>query len=111
MRMPWVVWWKSRTGCDDWLMVLTSQSTLKRWVHLRTFNSLSIVLWIATCWWYIGRSGKIVSECWCCGQTVVGGIPTMQVGGWPVCELVLVVSGHLVLDVVLLDVVEMLSAG
>jgi hypothetical protein len=34
----------------------------------------------------------------------------MQVGEWLVCELVLVVSGHLVLDVVLLDVVEMLSA-
>ena len=40
----------------------------------------------------------------------MGGIPTMQVGGWPVCELVLVVSGHLVLNVVLLDVVGMLSA-
>jgi hypothetical protein len=34
----------------------------------------------------------------------------MQVGEWLVCELVLVVDGHLVLDVVLLDVVGMLNA-
>ena len=40
----------------------------------------------------------------------MGGVPTMQVGEWLVCELVLVVDGHLVLDVVLLDVVGMLNA-
>ena len=80
------------------------------WVGLRNWNSPSIVPRIATCWWSIGRSGRSVNEGWCCEKAVVGGIPTMQVGGWPVCELVLVVSGHLVLDVVLLDVVGMLSA-
>ena len=37
--------------------------------------------------------------------------PTMQVEEWLACELVPVVGGHLVLDVVLLDVVEMLNAG
>ena len=41
----------------------------------------------------------------------MGGIPTMQVEEWLACGLVPVVGGHLVLDVVLLDVVEMLSAG
>jgi hypothetical protein len=35
----------------------------------------------------------------------------MQVEEWLASELVPVVGGHLVLDVVLLDVVEMLSAG
>ena len=80
-------------------------------MYVRTCNSLSIVLWIATCWWSIGRSGRIVSECWYCGKTVVGGIPTMQAEEWLACGLVPVVGGHLVHDVVLLDVVEMLSAG
>ena len=73
--------------------------------------SLSIVPRIAICWWSIGRSGRIVSVCCCCGKTVVGGIPTMQVEEWLASELVPVVGGHLVLGVVLLDVVEMLSAG
>ena len=41
----------------------------------------------------------------------MGGVPTMQVEEWLACELVPVVGGHLVLDVVLLDVVEMLNAG
>ena len=105
-----MVWWKSHIGCDDWLVVLGSQSNLKRWMYLGTLDSLSIVLWIATCWWHIGRSCRNVSECWWCSRTVVGGVPTMQVGEWLVCELVLVVDGHLVLDVVLLDVVGMLNA-
>lgn len=78
-------------------------------MSLRTWNSLSIVPRIVTCWWSIGRSG--IFECWCRGKTVVGGNPTMQVEEWLACELVPVVGGHLVLDVVLLDVVEMLSAG
>ena len=80
-----MVWWKSHIRCDDWLVVLGSQSNLKRWMYLRTLDSLSIVLWIATCWWHIGRSGRNVSECWWCSRTVVGGVPTMQVGEWLVC--------------------------
>ena len=81
------------------------------WMSWRSWNSLSIVPRIATCWWSIGRSGRIVFVCWCFGKTVVGGVPTMQVEEWLACELVPVVGGHLVLDVVLLDVVEMLNAG
>ena len=57
----------------------------------------------------------MVGLCLCVGvfgKTVVGGVPTMQVEEWLACELVpVVVDGHLVLDVVLLDVVEMLNAG
>ena len=79
-----------------------------RW---RSWNGLSTVPRIATCWWTIGRSDKNVIECLCCVKTVVGGIPTMQVEEWLASELVPVVGGHLVLGVVLLDVVEMLSAG
>jgi len=41
-------------------------------------------------------------------MTVVGGVPTLQVEEWLVCELVPVVGGHLDLDVVL-DVVEKLT--
>ena len=80
-------------------------------MSLRTWSSLSIVPRIATCWWSIGRSGMIVFVCWCCGEIVVGGIPTMRVEEWLACEFVPVVGDHLVHDVVLLDVVETLSAG
>ena len=104
-----MVWWRSRIECDDWLVVLCSQSNLKHWMYLRILDSLSIVLWIATCWWCIGRGGSSVIECWCCNVTVVGGVPTLQVGEWLVCELIPVVGGHLDLGVVLLDVVGRLT--
>ena len=48
-------------------------------------------------------------ECWCCSMVVVGGVPTLQVEEWLVCELVLVVGGHRGLGVVLLDVVGKLT--
>jgi hypothetical protein len=41
--------------------------------------------------------------------TLVGGVPTLQVGEWLVCELIPVVCGHLDLGVVLLDVVGRLA--
>lgn len=79
-------------------------------MYWRTWDSLSIVPRIATCWWCVGRSGRSVTECLCCGRTVVGGVPTLQVGDWLAYEWILVVDGHLVLDVVLLDVVGRLNA-
>ena len=80
-----MVWWRSRIECDDWQVVLCSRSNLKHWMYLRILDSLSIVLWIATCWWCIGRGGSSVIECWCCNVTVVGGVPTLQVEEWLVC--------------------------
>ena len=103
--------WKSHKNHCSQLMVWSSQSIWMGVMGWRNWNNLSIVPRIATCWWSIGRSGRSVNEGWCCEKAVVGGIPTMQVEEWLASELVPVVGGHLVLGVVLLDVVEMLSAG
>ena len=101
---------RSRIGCDHWLMALCSQSNQRRWMYWTTWDSLSIGPRISTCWWCVGRSGRSVTECLCCGRIVVGGVPTLQVGDWLVSELGRVVDNHHVLDVVLRNVVERLSA-
>ena len=78
-------------------------------MYWRTLDSLSIGPRISTCWWCVDRSSRGVTQCLYCGRTVVGSVPTLQVGDWLAYEGILVVDGRLVLDVVLLDVVVRLN--
>ena len=76
----------------------------------KTWDSPSIGPRISTCWWSDGRSGGSWTGDAQCEKMVVGGVPTLQVGDWLVSELGRVVDNHHVLDVVLRNVVERLSA-